>query len=286
MSSKDKGRFKTREWWMLIALIISIQWIIHFCSTKAMASVEMVGYVSFAGTLVSTILAVLAIIYSFVQSTSQQTSSEIISREVHRLQNIVGDVNESTEKINSSLIRLPEIMKQLEDLHASLDASVQRGIAPIKEQHERIFTMLSSFDQLREHDGTDNANIRRYLYMYYTSIAGMALSSYAIINSWKMEEYYIELKGTWPDKPTNLIDSIFIAAISSLSGYYMEDILEAGFENEIRRNSKCNDEKWNDFIKHQQLVQDDIKGTMETDGFAKNMPNEIQEFIKHMLSLK
>ncbi|NUE48125.1 hypothetical protein HUC45_24465, partial [Escherichia coli] len=50
------------------------------------------GYLSFAGTAVSIILAVLAIIYSFLQSSAQEKSSLNISTQVAKLVDVVQNI--------------------------------------------------------------------------------------------------------------------------------------------------------------------------------------------------
>ncbi|HHP5405290.1 TPA: hypothetical protein ACSCX2_002238, partial [Aeromonas veronii] len=189
----------------------------------------------------------------------------------------------STVKVNDSLVKLPEIMKQLEELHVTLDVSVQKGIAPIREQHDKMIAMISTSTHLNRLASNSNASESDYISLYYQAIAGLALCSHAINKDLNLEEYYLKFKSDKPDDTANNVDGIFCAAISCLAGYYMEDIIDTGFENKIKKGGQCSDETWTNFIELQKNIYEDIRNTIVNDGFSKNMSEEIRGLIVEMI---
>jgi hypothetical protein len=65
------GDLKTREWIGIIVIVTLIHFMISYVSFDFGTSGRALGYISFAGTIVSIILGVIAILYSFYQSNSQ-----------------------------------------------------------------------------------------------------------------------------------------------------------------------------------------------------------------------
>ncbi|WP_376882698.1 hypothetical protein [Aeromonas salmonicida] len=78
-------KLETREWIFVILITVLIQFIIQASAWLYGGNSGALGYLSFAGTAVSIILAVLAIIYSFLQSSAQEKSSLNISTQVANL---------------------------------------------------------------------------------------------------------------------------------------------------------------------------------------------------------
>jgi hypothetical protein len=98
----DNKKLSTREWCFVIAILSLIQFFIHWVSYQFGNSPNALGYVSFAGTLVSIMLGLIAIIYSFVQSISQSTSVVEIREQVERLIVAGNEISESGKIIHSA----------------------------------------------------------------------------------------------------------------------------------------------------------------------------------------
>lgn len=110
----DKGiKFSTREWWFLISIMLLIQFIIHWLSYQYGGSSNALGYISFAGTLVSIILGLVAIIYSFVQSISQTSTVVEIREQVERLISAGEDITKSKNDLHASALELSGIADEL-----------------------------------------------------------------------------------------------------------------------------------------------------------------------------
>lgn len=119
----------SREWILIILLLMLVQALIHFWSTETMSSSQIVNYISFAGTIVSIILAVLAIVYSFYQSFSQQNNVDSISREVDSLKETAKKVSESAHEISSATSYLPKIMDDVVLLPIKINEAVDQLIS-------------------------------------------------------------------------------------------------------------------------------------------------------------
>ncbi|WP_242171042.1 MULTISPECIES: hypothetical protein [unclassified Pseudomonas] len=112
MSFKNE-KFSTREWIFLILILLLIQFLIHWLSMKYGGSSSALGYVSFAGTVVSILLGLIAIIYSFVQSISQSSSAVEIREQIERLISAGEKITDSKNEIHKSAQELREITTHL-----------------------------------------------------------------------------------------------------------------------------------------------------------------------------
>lgn len=124
-------KFKTSQWIMVIIVLSLSQLLIHYYSVQVMSGSEVINYVSFAGTIVSIILAVLAIVYSFYQSFTQQNNVDSIAREIEKLKKTSKDINKSSEAISVASECLPKMLTEVELLPGIINATVS---SQIKEQ--------------------------------------------------------------------------------------------------------------------------------------------------------
>lgn len=104
---------KTREWFYIIFIVILIQFIVQAAAWLYSGNNGALAYISFAGTVVSIILAVLAIMYSFVQSSSQQQSSSTISSQVDKLMDVVDKIDLSKQSLSDTLSHLNSVSRKL-----------------------------------------------------------------------------------------------------------------------------------------------------------------------------
>ncbi|WLH05726.1 hypothetical protein [Pseudomonas lurida] len=110
---EKKQKFSTREWCLVIAILSLVQFFIHWVSYQFGGSPNALGYISFAGTLVSIMLGLIAIIYSFVQSISQNTSVIEIRDQVERLIIAGNEISESGRIIHSASQEVNELVGDL-----------------------------------------------------------------------------------------------------------------------------------------------------------------------------
>lgn len=281
---------------MLILLIVLFQWLIHFWSTEALSSSAIVDYVSFAGTLVSTILAVLAIIYSFIQSASQQTTSEVISREVHRLQSIVSDVNTSTSKVNESLEKLPQIIEQLENIPSTVSETINQGVSPLAQSNGMITNMLSQLisgsisgsllvaSEAKKIDKSNTGDKGEKLYVIIPAI-GLSLAAYIILNDKSVNEMHDDFIASVSSDSADVVNGLLYSARGVLVCLCLQNIFEMDYENKLKRRAKCSDELWNGMIENQRLVMNSLLNVIKEDGINDAIPREVQEKIKSIVKV-
>jgi hypothetical protein len=121
----DRWALKVSIWtlaaWALLLvlgqLLIS-EWTVHASNNE-----EVVNYVSFAGTLVGIILAVLAIIYAFVSSLSQKDDASGLRFEIGKLNSAIESVRLSGDRFSDQVDGLQQIRSSLDDLVTSSEAS-------------------------------------------------------------------------------------------------------------------------------------------------------------------
>jgi len=137
MSTEPK-RLSKREWWLIILVIVIGEYLFIDKVFKYGADAGIVSYVSFAGTIVSIILAVLAIVYSYYQNFSQQRDSNNIATQIDLLRNTVKDVRVSKDEFISELERINSISEKLD-----------QSMSILAESQSHVIKLSSSFESFR-----------------------------------------------------------------------------------------------------------------------------------------
>jgi len=91
---------------------------------------EVLAYSSFAGTITSIILALIAIIWGFVQTITQQNSAVELGKQIDSLKDAGKNVTGSAEALTEGLTHLSNVAKKLEDIGEVVTAS-QKGITDV-----------------------------------------------------------------------------------------------------------------------------------------------------------
>lgn len=126
------------------------------------ADEETVSYIGFAGTLISIILAVIAIIYSFYQSSVYDNSTRSLNESSIRIKKLVKDVSISFNKLSSSIENINElklITKSLENsikVIEEVSCDIQGGVNETKEEIKYIKNKFTLFDNTEKN--TINSN--------------------------------------------------------------------------------------------------------------------------------
>lgn len=110
---KSDNSFSRREWIFLVLILMLVQFLIHWMSLKYGSSVSALGYVSFAGTVVSILLGLIAIIYAFVQSFTQANSVVEVREQIEKLILAGDDIVRSKDELHRSALELSGITEGL-----------------------------------------------------------------------------------------------------------------------------------------------------------------------------
>lgn len=113
MTAEKGTKFSTREWWFIIFTVIMIQFVVQWLSHQFSGSSSALGYISFAGTLVSIILGLVAIIYSFVQSISHTSTAVEVRDQVEKLISAGLEIAKSKDELHASAMELSRIADDL-----------------------------------------------------------------------------------------------------------------------------------------------------------------------------
>lgn len=149
---------KTREWLLVLLVVILVQFIVQGSAWIYGSNSSALGYISFAGTIVSIILAVLAIVYSFVQSITQQNSSNTISRQVEKLIDVTNSVDTSKNELGLSLNKLYDVSEAIEK-SLSEQEKIHSTVRTIDEKVESLGQdILRHVFDLSEHKGRPEAD--------------------------------------------------------------------------------------------------------------------------------
>ncbi|MEI4549603.1 hypothetical protein [Pseudoalteromonas spongiae] len=133
-----KEKMKPREWLYIIFIVILLQFIVQAAAWLYGGNSGALGYISFAGTVVSIILAVLAIVYSYIQSLSQQNSATQISSQVDKLMSVTERMDLSKNDLSLTLDHLKKVSEKID---ITIDHQHQ-----IKEQVESLTSEFSEID--------------------------------------------------------------------------------------------------------------------------------------------
>ena len=128
MSEETKQPWDRTKWLLLIAVLMIVEGFVFYAAMENSNSTSALGYISFAGTVTSIILAVLAIIYGFVQSGLQEKKSEAISRQMERVRDVVNDLTKSKTDLGDEVDKLEHISNGINELlssHSSISTSME-----------------------------------------------------------------------------------------------------------------------------------------------------------------
>jgi hypothetical protein len=139
---------KTREWLYIIFIVILLQFIVQASAWIYGGNSGALGYISFAGTIVSIILAILAIVYSYVQSISQQSSSEKISNQVDKLIGITDKIDLSKQGLSETIVNLNNISSKI-DKTIDHQGVINEKVDGLAENLSRV--NLNKIDELFSH---------------------------------------------------------------------------------------------------------------------------------------
>jgi hypothetical protein len=104
--SNSESKLRTREWLLIIVALVIGEYVFIDKVFRYRSDQGVIGYVSFAGTIVSIILAVLAIVYSYYQNFAQKRDSSNIAAQVDLLRATVSDVRLSKAEFAEELKRI------------------------------------------------------------------------------------------------------------------------------------------------------------------------------------
>lgn len=190
------------HWLMLIVILMTVEGFVFYVSFENSNSGSALGYVSFAGTITSIILAVLAIIYGFVQSGSQDRKSEAISEQMGMIKEVVDSLKKSGNSLGSDVAKLEQLTIKIDDLKDS-SINTNQLLQEMKGKHN-----LKAYESRELNQGNNPYDfflIKALLYFIKKS------QSEEMNNSAFLQSLFIEYNsslGKFQDKPFGKIYSL------------------------------------------------------------------------------
>lgn len=130
---KVKYKMQQRDWVYILILSMVGQFIIYFLAYVYNSSTNALGYVSFAGTMVSIILAVIAIGYTYGESIRQKHNEDELIIQIRGL-------SEIKEKLGDQV----DVLEGIANLESSIGKKFEESYKLIKENTNQYLNNSSS----------------------------------------------------------------------------------------------------------------------------------------------
>ncbi|WP_125561240.1 hypothetical protein [Pseudoalteromonas rubra] len=144
-------KFSKREWFFTIVIISLIQGFIWYAAFVNAGNGSALNFISFAGTLVSIILAILAIGYTYGESISQKNQSDTVVNQISTLNEVIGNIQDQSENMN-----------QIKDISRSLTAfskAVENKFDDTQKEVETISSALARLTSNGRHKNTTSVKL-------------------------------------------------------------------------------------------------------------------------------
>ena len=125
-NSINNSKFSRREWLFVITVLMMIEYWLISISYEFVGWQEVVNFISFAAAIASILLAVIAIIYGFIQSDSNSKTTGVLREQAESLRSHTQSLSESSNSITKQLDIITSITDKLDSLDENIHASAQR----------------------------------------------------------------------------------------------------------------------------------------------------------------
>lgn len=178
----DDTEFKRREWLLLITILLLVEYWITSISYEFSGSSEVINYISFAATISSILLAVIAIIYSFYQSDSQQKSAAIIANQIENLRSVSTEIDTSKVALEGQLSRISTVLDKVNDLKEIVTGANKQVSDRLEAVHKRFDNLMSKEDRTPQSPEKFNVELAAEIILRRSSfeadLFGYALAKY------------------------------------------------------------------------------------------------------------
>lgn len=186
MEFKNK-KMRRREWVMVLIILCFIEywWLQVSYTFKDENSV--VSYISFAATIASLILAVVAIIYGFVQNESQKRSGDAVATQLESLRSVAANLSDTSINAATQVEKITSATDQLKALEKKLDGTFDRlktievginglhGAQEIMAKELKSFRPVAGIDEKPETAGAKNVeNIEQIANVLFREVSFQA----------------------------------------------------------------------------------------------------------------
>lgn len=138
------NNFSRREWLMLIVILLMLEAGALISSHAFMSNQDVINYISFASTIASLLLAVLAIVYGFYQSESQKRTGDGIEMHLSHLRSTTDEMRAVSTNLVESSKGISGFSEDLRSLDRALQATqeklngIEGGVQGISKNQEQV----------------------------------------------------------------------------------------------------------------------------------------------------
>ena len=119
----EEKKFSRREWLMTVFIALVIEYFIISWSHEYKNQDSLISYISFAATIASLFLAVVAIIYGFFQGESSSRASSSLMAQLEKLGATSNTFSRATKEIDNQLERIVAVADRLGTLERSMEVA-------------------------------------------------------------------------------------------------------------------------------------------------------------------
>lgn len=223
---------KTREWIFIIILVALGQMLLHYIAFDFAGSGRALGYISIAGTIVSIVLGMIAIIYSFVQSVTHSNSVADIRGQVEKLVEVGNGISNLEEGLQKSAKKINKATKGLFDqINENTNAT------------KRVADNMESISQAFTKDGSSSVELGK-------DVGGVGYSSeWTILDvchlmtgdcirfNMDLAEFHMEMIEPYSKRTewaSEFISGVFTAVCMDMMGRKILKLIDAGDDSALR----------------------------------------------------
>ncbi len=152
-----------KEWRYILLIIVTIEGFIFYISYIHAGNASALSYVSFSGTLISIILALLAIGYTYGESIRQKNSSDTVVNQISRLNDVIKNIELESE----SLSEITTVKEELIKLSKSFKEGIDNTHLKVENVNQSINKLLLEYDRFPQkhevHNTLDKTELAKTL---------------------------------------------------------------------------------------------------------------------------
>lgn len=197
-----------KEWILLIFIVVLLEFIFLDFVFSASANKELVNLFSFGSTLISIVLALIAIFYSFLQTESQKEDGRFLAKQIQSLTDVSNTLKDSGVKVDSSVSYMQSFVDSLGNISGEVSQSRQ-AIESVEKKLGELSTSQKISSQAENQElGTDDEKFQ--ILKIYLPKSGEFIQTIAYC-------LYLAHKNNSADKVTDIIKVHYVEPLASVN---------------------------------------------------------------------
>ncbi|WP_338779558.1 hypothetical protein [Metabacillus sp. FJAT-52054] len=198
-----EGEFPNeRDFFYIVSFLIIV--VIFIVSHRLSDNTDVVAYVGFAGTIVSILLAVIAIIYSFYQSSTYENSTKKLDITANKIENITNELSE-VAKIGGNIADLKGIVEKIDNTVTNIDSNFYEEMN--KKPHSSSY---NSVQILPSNDDNDLETAFNYDRKYFEKVTSNLTVLAAVVVVWIQKSYKLNVNFNIKDCTRFFVEDIML----------------------------------------------------------------------------